>query len=170
MAGPGFKSSSFDYMWCWFQSTLVPPMGKAFLRCCWFRNKWVFYPWVGCFPPRGCGGPLGPQWLSSVRTDDVALATGHTFLQACNLEPVVHESNTSLEDLHMSLKYVAGWNRGAPGVQRSVTKASSDPRPLMPMILGNVTEPLHISVFSLRIIPAPHKLVWKHKNNVCMTV
>ena len=69
------------------------------------------------------------------------------------------------------LEYVVGWRKNSIWNPRAYQQSPSrPPQTHAPMTLGNVTSPLHISIFSLRITPISHRMVCKHKTYTCMRV
>lgn len=137
------------------------------------QKQMSFLPWIRSFPSGNSGGHLGLKWLPSVRTDGAALlqATSHIFLPVCKLKPLTHDPDQPQDEQLLRrpsdvFEVCGNWNKKACGVKGSITKAPPTPA----FDLGKCHfAPIHFN-FPLNITSAPHRLVCKHKNNVCMRV
>lgn len=119
----------------------------------------------------------GYDWLPGVRTDVLRWhqATSHIFLRAWKLEPSrTHEKHLLPKENLLrrtsdvfEVVAICGGDKRAAGPQGPITKNPVDPTHPSIWPWDVWLNPFTFQ-FSLRIIPAPHRLVCKHSNNLCM--
>lgn len=152
-----------QFLWLHVERVPSSPVsdGRAILRCCQFKNKWTFRPWMASFPLwtvedtwvlNDC-----PWWEEMIP---------HRAMAQTSF-PCRPVSQGLVRSTRMTSVYVwAVWQtgvKGTPGVQRPHQSPSQPPPPYQARDFENRHSALHIRASSPRLTPAPHRLVWKFK-------